>query len=102
MLVFFVLGGVCVSGGREKYLLETSVVNMSNDVVIRLYLCSFSLEIALEKCLRLARVRYSVGVYGFSVNIQFSEGGFRVLRAFLACFSSFGGVLSCWWGEVGE
>lgn len=86
MLVFFVLGVVCVSGGREKFLLETSVVNMSNNKVIRLYLCGFRLEIALEKCLRLARIKNSVGVYGFSVNIQFSEGGFRVLRAFFGLF----------------
>ena len=50
MLVFFVLVVVCVSGGRLKYLLETSVVNMSNKKVIRLYLCRFSLVIALEKC----------------------------------------------------
>jgi hypothetical protein len=50
VLVFCCLVSVCVSGGREKYLLETSVVNMSDNAVIRLYLCSFSLEIALEKC----------------------------------------------------
>jgi hypothetical protein len=45
------LGGVCVSGGRLKYLLETSVVNMSINEVIRLYLCSFAPDIALEKCI---------------------------------------------------
>jgi hypothetical protein len=44
-VVFF----VCGSGGKRN-LLETSVVNMSDNAVIRLYLCSFSLEIALEKC----------------------------------------------------
>ena len=49
-VVFCCLGVVCVSGGRLKYLLETSVVNMSNKKVIRLYLCRFSLVIALEKC----------------------------------------------------
>jgi hypothetical protein len=32
-------------------LLETSVVNMSNNKVIRLYLCSFAPDIALEKCI---------------------------------------------------
>ena len=42
---------VCVNGGRGKYLLETSVVNMSDDVEIRLYLCRFAPEIALEKCI---------------------------------------------------
>ena len=48
--MFFVCVGGVVSGGREKYLLETSVVNMSNDEVIRLYLCRFAPDIALEKC----------------------------------------------------
>ena len=49
-VVFFVCVGGVVSGEGEKYLLETSVVNMSNNEAITLYLCSFVLEIALEKC----------------------------------------------------
>ena len=44
-VVFF----VCGSGGKRN-LLETSVVNMSNNEVITLYLCSFVPDIALEKC----------------------------------------------------
>ena len=70
-VVFFVCVGGVVSGGRLKYLLETSVVNMSNKGVIRLYLCRF-------EPLRLARIKNSVRVYDFSVNIQFSEGTFCV------------------------
>ena len=66
---------VCVSGEGLKYFLETSVVNMSNNKVKRLYLCRFA-------PLRLTRIKNFVGVYDFSVNIQFSEGTFCVLGGF--------------------
>lgn len=40
-----------VIGGLLNFFLKTSVVNMSNNEVIRLYLCSFVPDIALEKCI---------------------------------------------------